>query len=78
MLHLFSWSASTLAVPVSGNPLGNRYRHGTWRCTMCGILMAFAIAYDLDHADDCPGARDGEKIAAGNPVPFLSPDREGS
>jgi hypothetical protein len=42
-------------VPPGGSPLGQKYRLGAWACVMCRVLLDFAVRFDLDHADNCPG-----------------------
>ena len=55
MLHLFRWDREAVAVPARSNPCGARYKLGAWKCVMCKILLDFAVTWDPDHYDDCPG-----------------------
>ena len=55
MLHIFHWDAEAVAVPARGNPFGAKYKLGAWKCVMCKILLDFAVTWNLDHYDDCPG-----------------------
>lgn len=55
MLHIFRWDKAAVYVPPRGNPYGQKYRMGAWTCVMCKILLDFAVCWDLDHGDDCPG-----------------------
>lgn len=53
MLHVFRWDRSAVAVPARGNLA--KYKLGAWECVMCQILLDFAVTWNLDHYDDCPG-----------------------
>lgn len=56
MIHVFRWDRTAIAVPREGRSLDRKFRKGgAWMCVMCRILLDFAVAYDLDHYDDCPG-----------------------
>ena len=55
MLHLFRWDPSAICVDPGGQRRGQKFTKGDWKCVMCRILMSFAMAFDLDHGDDCPG-----------------------
>jgi hypothetical protein len=55
VIHVFWWDRAAIAVPPGGSPLGQQYRLGAWICVMRGALLAFAVRFDMDHGDDCPG-----------------------
>jgi hypothetical protein len=51
--HVFAFVPS--AVYFSPDAIAYRYKLGAWMCVMCHVLLDFAVKYDLDHGDDCPG-----------------------
>ena len=55
MLHLFEFESDAIWVPPEGNPLGQKYLKGAWRCVMCRADLDFGARFGLDHGDDCPG-----------------------
>ena len=55
MLHLFRFGRAAVAGPPRGNPLGQKYRLGAWKCVICKALLTFVVRYNLDRGDDCPG-----------------------
>jgi hypothetical protein len=58
MIHLFRWEPSAVAVPPRGNPLGSKYRMGTWQCVTCRVSYGFAEEWGMDSEgnNECPGA----------------------
>jgi hypothetical protein len=55
VIHLFSWNTQAVQVDPDGQRRGEKFRLGAYTCTMCAVLMEFAVKYDTCGPVTCPG-----------------------